>query len=260
MALWKHGEDMTAARRNREAIIGRLTGLPVYDEQQLPTVAVTVTQDRFNTLMSSTPATLYTPPAGGWSQIDSLSILNNDSVERQIDLWLLNPGDINQTLDNQIWTEILQPNDRRVIRGPWLVQGGGLLQGRSQDVSNVVNVLGTILDYDALPSGVTFKSVRTALTTTPSALYTVPASGVTQSLLLNYTLVNVDEVVRRPAIWRLPTGQVVGNSHLLFNDDLIEFESIVERVPVTLFPSDAVWGYGTANSVLTSRLTIVEFT
>lgn len=258
MSLWDSLDTQTKERRNREAIIGRLLGIPLYDVDDALAVTLTATPVDGVALASSN-TTYYTVPASGVavSAILGITLVNSDSVARAVSLYLVESGG-SAGVATQIFAATLQPGERVSLEGPWFLAASGTLVA-SAAAAAVVSLRADVLEFDAQPAGLTLKVIDGAsLGASATTYYTVPGSGVTHAVLLATTLCNGDTVSRRPHVHVIPSGGSAVVANRIWFDELVTKETALFSRFEVLEPGDFIQALASSAGAIGARFTVLE--
>lgn len=260
-SLWATDDTLKRNRLNRTAILGRLLGVPMYDEDNSAVVQVTA-KPLDGVLLAATVGTLYTAPAtaGSVAQVHGITIRNTHTADLAVELYLVPSGGtagvperiFDDTVPTGV-TTILAPD------GGWFLGASGTIRGRAASAS-LVAVRAEITEWAAQPDGLTLKVVDgVQLATTYSTVYTVPATGVKHAVLLNYTLCNTNASDRAPQVVIVESGDTASAEDELFGDTIQTKVTVLDDTPRVLEPSDFIQARNSAlANVISFRPTILE--
>lgn len=257
MSLWVTNDVLRQERLNRNAVLARLLGAPMYDVDDA--LSVTVTPAPVDgVLLSNVVGTLFT--ATGIANVHALTFRNTDTVARAVNLYLV-PAAGSAGVPEQIFADTVQPGETTVLapRGGWFLGVGGTIQGNAA-VTSVVSFRAEVTQYDADPAGLTLKVVDgVALGTSYASLYACPGSGVTHATLLNFTLCNTDASSRAPQVAIVESGDTASAEDEVFGDTMLSKETVIDDTWRVLQPGDFVAvRCAAAAGVVSARATILE--
>lgn len=259
MALWEYEAFQTTERRNREAIIGRLRGLPLFDVSTGG--AVSVAPKRSGSTLTAAAAPYYTAPATVGSVVQLCSIIlknTHASTNLAVSVHLV-PAAGSPAIANKIWHGTVYAGERVVMTAPWFLGPGWTVQALA-GTTGLVTIALDALEYDAMPVGLTLKVINgVALAGAEASFYTVPASGVTHAVLLASTFCNTDIVSRTPTVFREPSGSASGgNEEIIVGDPIEAGGTLIDDTPLILMPGDFLAGLASAASVVSAHFTVLE--
>lgn len=253
-SAWAFQDPQTRQRRNREWIIGR-SRVPLFDVDLNDALSVTPVSVS-GAVLTTSNASLYTVPASGVTvaQIASITVTNFSGSARVVNIYL----GASAVLANQIWGDTLQPGETIIIGGPFYLAASNVLFA-SSDANTAVTVTAEVLEFKTQPSGLTLKIINGVLLTGSAAtLYTVPASGVRQALVMGVHLFNSHTGDLTPTIHRVKSGGSVGSSTIVFSGAMFTKETVNFAGPFTLGPNDFISGLASTTNLISARLAVVE--
>jgi len=257
--LWAAQDVLKRHRLNRNAIMGRLLGFPMYDVDNSDVVQVTA-KPLDGALLGTSVSTLYTAPASGVAHIHAITIRNTDTVARAVNLYRV-PNAGSAGVPEQIFADTVQPGVTTVMApvGGWFLGASGTLRG-SAATATVVAVRAEITEWAAQPNGLTLKVVDgVQLGTSYSTVYTTPGSGVKVSLLLNYLLCNTDTSDRAPQVTIVESGDASSAEDEVFGDSIVTKATVIDDTIRVLEPGDVLQGRCSAlANVVSLHPTILE--
>jgi hypothetical protein len=258
--LWNHGDPQNPARHNYGAHLpARLKSIPVGDIR--PGLSLTVTPQNAQSIMDSNVSTLWTGvAAGGIGQIDSISFINTDTVKRWAKIWI-GTYSVAPVNASRIWSDYVYPNERVVLRAPWLTAPGEGLVTQAE-IAGVMKVSAEFLSWPLQPEGSNLMSPAPVFITTlgDHLLYEAP-SGILQATLLSVTLANVIEtpVTRIADVYRSPTAFSGSSSGVhVIREVLRERGTAIEDTPMILLPGDKVIAKADAINAIACRVAVWE--
>lgn len=255
-AGFAHADPLYAERLNKLWILGRLTH-PVFDHDVDKAVSATVVAIQGDDVLSSGETTHYT--AGDLAIVHRLTLTNNHSARNQVSLHIIESGG-SRGVSNCIFDDNLYPGETMVLDGPWFLDTGDTIRSISAAATaNQVGLRGeaielsTALDFVGLnvTDGVT-------LTTSLASIYTCPGSNVADSLVVALTICNTDTAKRLVTVEIRPSGGSQADRQNILARTFFAGESYIIG-GFTLKPGDVVYAKASANSVVSMRPTVVEF-
>jgi hypothetical protein len=259
-SLWASADTMTAARRNREAIVGRILGLPLHDVDNTAVVTVTPVTTRVAIAAAATPlGIVWTIPAGAATVVTSITMTNTHSAAVQVDLMMIEPGGTTGSVARAIWQDTLQAGEKVSIRVPFIMAASSSIRAAAT-VAAVVGITVVGLVFTNQPTGMNLKILEGVSVTTSGVIpYTCPAS--TRAIFLALSLCNTHSASVTAHAYVIPVGQPAGIDNQIFDDVLLTKETTILEDLIHLGAGDfiAVSCTGTTN-VIGARLTVLELT
>jgi hypothetical protein len=258
-ALWATSDVLRRRRLNRNAIAGRLLGLPMYDVDNSDVVQVAA-KPIDGALLAAAVGTLYTAPASGIAQIHSIMLRNTHSASLAVELYLV-PNAGSAGVPERIFDDTLDAGETVSISatGGWFLAASGTLRGKAGTTS-LVAIRGEVTEWASQPDGLTLKVVDgVQLGTSYATVYTVPGSGVRYALLLNSTLCNTDTSDRSPQVTIVESGDTSSAEDEIFGASMFAKETFIDDDVHVLEPGDFIQARNAAAAnVVSYRPTILE--
>ena len=256
--LFLTGDTLKQNRLNRSIVLGRVLGLPMYDDDNASSITVAaIPVDGVAIASSST--TYYTAPstAGSIAEILTITLCNTDSVARAVDINIVeNGGSVG--VSTAIWRDTLQPGEEVIVSGPWFLGPSDTLRATAAAAS-VVSLRAEVLEFGAQPGGLNFKVINGAsLGTSVSTYYTM--SGFTQAILLAASLCNTDTVSRTPELHVIHNGDTAAVKNRIWSEAIVTKGSAIIQPFAILKTSDFIQAKASSASVVGLRLTVLEVT
>jgi len=263
-SLWADADNMTAARRNRESIIGRLW-MPIYDVDNSSVVTVTaVSVDGDDIITSET--THYTVPGSGvvMAVLQRITVCNSSLNPRACSIHLIESGG-SRTVANRIYSAYVPAGSTVTIEGPFFLSASDTLRTIGLGMSaNNIGLRAEVLEFAAQPTGVTLAHETTngsgiegaALTETSAIYYTAPAAKKT--VAMNITVCNTDSSARTVTVYIVESGGVVAGAKQVIRQSVPAGASVMLDGPFVLDPGDTIRGLASLTAVVSIRITPVE--
>jgi hypothetical protein len=257
VSLWSNGDVTYQERMNRDTIVSRLFG-PIYDVDDAGTT-ITVDPFRLSYMLTSSLSTIHAIPASGVAvaQISTITITNfNASASRLVSLFLVEPGaTLGSAARSIVNGMLLSAGETLTIRVPYFMAPGSSIRGNASS-NGAISVRIDGIYYTAQPAGLTLVvSEGVALTTTPTAVYTTPASSLTHELILGVTLCNSHTANVRPQVF----SGVATNANIIFHDVINPNESVWLTGMHHHEPGDAIIAAADVTNVMSARVTALRF-
>ncbi len=253
--LWVADDEQTAARRNREAILRAITGVPIYDVDDALSVTLTPVVTRAE--LGSSIGDVWAVPSGiAAAVVTKIAITNTDSSAHAVSLYLIEPGQTVASVARSIVLDTVQPGETVTIGVPIVLDAEATIRGLAASGS-VVGVTVTALTFDDQPTGLALKVVEgVALTGALATLYTAPAGE--QAIVLSALICNTDSTSRRPEVHVVPSGGSADVDNQVWKDALVSKETANVAGGESLAAGDFIQGKASVTSVVSARLSIVE--
>jgi hypothetical protein len=258
-ALWATNDVLKQERLNRTAIIGRLT-VPVYDVDDGGTVRVAPKSIDGDDIVT-TETTHFTFGSGITVGIlHSVTVTNNHSAVLPLEVHLVPNGGSRSAGTLIAPTKLLQPGETVVFEGPWFADPSDTIRSISASATaGQIALRGEVTELTGTTPGVALIVVDgSALSTTLTAYYMCPGSGVTHTTIPALTVTNSDSVTRTVTVEVRPSGGGQADRQNILNLPIPAGEGAILDGFV-LEPGDAIYAKissGTSGSI---RVSPVEF-
>lgn len=260
-ALWATNDVLKQERLNRAAIAARLF-MPVYDVDDAAAVKVDAKSMDGDDIVT-TETTHYTFGAGiTVGMLHSLVVTNNHSAVLPFEIHLIPSGGSRSAATCIAPMKTLQPGETVVFDGPWFADPSDTIRSISASATaNQLALRGEVTEFTGSVPGVTLVvDDGSALSTTLTAYYTCPGSGVRHATVPAITVTNTDTVARTITVEVRPSGGAQSDRQHVLNQSIPPGEAVILGLDAVLEPGDAVLAKissGTSGSI---RVSPVEFT
>ncbi len=256
--LWVDDDNMTAKRRNREAIIGRLL-LPAFDADEGGTTTWTVAAVDGNDVDSG-ETTHYTAGAGlNKAVVHRIVLTGNSGSDRNAQVHIIASGG-SRTVANRIFSGTVFAGETIVLEGPWFLDPSDTVRSISSDAAaDEVALRLDVSEADDAITGVTLAVVDgVALTATLVSQYACPGSGVEHAETMAVTICNTDSVARTVTVEVRPSGGSQTDKQNVMAASVGAGETVIFG-GITLEPGDAIFAKASSAAVVSCRVSPVEF-
>lgn len=252
---WAAGDVQTAARRNVEWIIGRLTG-GVHDFDTIGTVTA-VAKPIDGALISSTIGDHYTVGSVAVTLVRSLTLFNSHSAAVAVTVHIVESGG-SAGVSTTIFADSLEAGETVDIKVPYFLAPGDKIRAVAGTTA-VVSLRGELLEIKTMPAGITLKVITAvALTTSYVAHYTQPGGGVRIAYLLATTTCNTHSAALVASINIVPTGGSPVKDNQIFGDSMQSKETVTLEPFSPLESGDTVQAKAATGALIGHRLTVLE--
>ena len=260
--LWSADDNMTASRRNREAIIGRLL-LPAYDVNEAGTTTWAVKAVDGDDIVS-VETTHYTAGAGlNKAVLHYVTLTNNSGSDRNAQVHIVENGG-SRSAANAIHGKTggvtIFAGETITLEGPWFLDPSDTLRSISSDAAaNEVALAAVVSEAaDALTGVALVVKDGVALTATLVSQYVCPGSGVEHAEVLAVTVCNTDSADRTVTVEVRPSGGSQSDKQNRLAESVVSGESLIFG-GISLEPGDAIFAKASVASVVSFRVSPVEF-
>lgn len=263
MAGWVDGDNMTAKRRNREWWARFLSAGPIYDVANGGSVDCAAKSIDGDYVTTSGTAHWTVGASVTVGVLHSFTICNAESSSNHVRVNILALGGA-LAVSGTLFSGTVAANSTIVITGPWFLNASDVLYSISNAaVSGDVGFRAEATELTTLPSGITPKvHAGGALTTSPVAYYTCPASNVQHANVEKIVICNTDSSSRTVTAYVVPSGQGSAVRYAIFSGTIQAGETITlgdVRQPYLLEPGDNVQVLASVGSVVSCRVTATEY-
>jgi hypothetical protein len=258
-ALWATNDVLKQERLNRAAIIGRLA-LPVYDVDDASVVRVAAKPIDGDDIIT-TETTHFTFGSGITVGIlHSLTVTNNHSATLPFEVHLVPNGGSRSAATCVAAMKLLQPGETAIFEGPWFLDPSDTLRSISASATaGQIALRGEVTELTGATAGVTLVvDDGSALSTTLTAYYTCPGSGVTHTTVPALTVTNTDTAARTVTVEIRPSGGSQTDRQNILNQLIPAGETVILDGFV-LEPGDAIYAKISSGTTGSVRVSPVEF-